>query len=164
MRLKKPNLLLLAAAFCAAMGTPLSPAEAFEVQGHALVQNDGSLLINGRVVRLHGVYLPPTEHRCEARILPIQCAERSVLQLKFKVKGYVYCDPRSVNSDGSLNAVCYAGRTSFDPGEDLGAFLILNGWALATPEAPFEYQALEKIARTREVGVWGWAVDSVRPR
>ena len=38
---------------------------------------------------------------------------------------------------------------------DLGAYLIERGWAVASPEGPFEYQVLEKIARERRMGVWG---------
>jgi hypothetical protein len=66
--------------------------------------------------------------------------------------------------DGSLSAICYVDRTSFDPGEDLAAYLIQRGWALALPNAPFEYHALEKIASTRELGVWGFPVDSFSDR
>lgn len=144
--------------------SPWTPVSSYELHGLALVQNDGSLLINGQVVYLHGIYLPPTERQCETRIIPIHCADRAVLQLIFKVKGFLYCYPQSANSDGSLNAICYVGRTPFDRGEDLGAYLIRGGWALATPEAPFEYQAMERIARSRELGVWGWPVDSIRSR
>ena len=38
------------------------------------------------------------------------------------------------------------------------------GWAVALPDSPFEYQALEKIARTRSFGVWGMPVDRVLNR
>jgi endonuclease YncB( thermonuclease family) len=60
-----------------------------------------------------------------------------------------------------VDATCYRDRSSFDPGTDLAAYLIERGWALARPEAPFEYHAMERIARSQEVGVWGWQVDSV---
>ena len=44
-------------------------------------------------------------------------------------------------------------------GEDLSAYLLSRGWAVALPDAPFEYAVLEKIARERHVGVWGFTVD-----
>ena len=143
---------------------PWTNSGAYEIDGLALVRDDGSLLINSQVIRLYGIYLPSTGRQCQTHIIPIRCADRTVLQLDFKVKGFVYCYPQTANSDGSLNAVCYVGRTFFEPGEDLGAHLVQNGWALATPEAPFEYQAMERIARTRELGVWGWPADSIRSR
>jgi hypothetical protein len=92
----------------------------------------------------------------------VRCDSRAVLALDFKVAGFLHCFPQSENRDGSLNAVCYVNRTSFDPGEDLAAYLLERGWALALPGAPFEYQALEKIALSRQVGVWGYQVDSIR--
>ena len=137
---------------------------AAELHSYALVQDDGSLRIQGRTVYLDGIYLPPTERQCEVRIRPVRCAQRAALALEFRIQGFVYCVPKSTNADGSLNASCFVDRTSFDPGEDLAAYLIRKGWALALPDAPFEYQALEKIARHRGVGVWGFSVDSVERR
>ena len=51
-----------------------------------------------------------------------------------------------------------------DPGEDLSAYLLEQGWAVALPDAPFEYQTLEKIARSRGFGVWGTPVDNIQRR
>ena len=64
--------------------------------------------------------------------------------------------------DGSYWGQCRVNATRFDEGEDLAAYLLEKGWALALPDAPFEYQALERIARQREFGVWGIPVDNVR--
>lgn len=132
-----------------------------EFEGHAIVRGDGSLLIKNRVVHLYGIYLPATNRQCRGWITPVRCDERGVLALDFIVKGFITCFEQVQNPDGSIDAVCYRDRSSFDPGIDLGAYLIERGWALALPNAPFEYQARERIARSREVGVWGWQVDSV---
>ncbi|ESQ14337.1 MAG TPA: nuclease-like protein [Chromatiaceae bacterium] len=134
-----------------------------EFEGHAIVQDDGSLLIKNRVVHLHGIYMPSTNRQCRSRISPLRCGERGILALDFLVKGFITCFEQNRNTDGSISAVCYQGRNSFDPGIDLAAYLLERGWALALPNAPFEYHALERIARTREIGVWGWQVDSVTP-
>jgi hypothetical protein len=132
-----------------------------EIVGHAIVREDGSLLIQGRVVHLHGIYIPESERQCRGWISPVRCDERGVLALDFKVSGFIHCYPRRENADGSLSAVCYVDRTSFDPGEDLAAYLIRRGWALARPEAPFEYQAMERIAQERGLGVWGFSADVI---
>ena len=126
-----------------------------------MVRSDGSLLIKERVVRLHGIYIPPTDRQCRAWIRPVRCDSRAVLALDFRVRGFIDCFVVGENADGSLNATCYADRTGFDPGEDLAAYLIERGWALALPNAPFEYHALERIASKREVGVWGYPVDAI---
>jgi endonuclease YncB( thermonuclease family) len=138
-------------------------AQARELVGHAIVQSDASLLIKGETVRLSGIYVPPTNRDCRAWIQPVRCDSRAVLALDFKVKGFIRCFPTGENDDGSIDATCYVDRTSFDPGEDLAAYLIERGLALALPDAPFEYQGLGKIARNQGVGVWGFTVDSFGP-
>lgn len=135
-----------------------------ELVGLAIVRNDGSLLIKERVVRLYGIYIPPTGRQCRDWIRPVRCDSRGVLALDFRVRGFITCFVEYENDDGSLSATCYADRTSFKPGEDLAAYLIERGWALALPDAPFEYHALEKIASKRERGVWGYPADSFSER
>lgn len=139
-------------------------ASARELVGHAIVRSDGSLLIKEQVVHLDGIYLPPTDRQCRDWIRPVRCDSRAVLALDFKVKGFIRCITRSENTDRSLNAVCYVDRTSFEPGEDLAAYLLERGWAVALPSAPFEYHAIEKIALSRGMGVWGYQVDSIGKR
>ncbi len=139
-------------------------ADARELVGHAIVQDDGSLLIKNRTVHLDGIYLPPTNRQCRQWETPVRCDSRGVLALDFIVRGFIHCFEQRENRDGSIDAVCYQGRSSFDPGIDLAAYLIERGWALALPGAPFEYHALERIARAQEVGVWGWPLDSVSER
>jgi endonuclease YncB( thermonuclease family) len=134
------------------------------LEGIAIVRGDGSMRIKEKVVRLHGIYIPPTDRQCRDWVRPVRCDSRAVLALDFRVRGFINCYVQRENEDGSLNAICYADRTSFDPGEDLAAYLIERGWALALPNAPFEYHALEKIASKREVGVWGYPVDSFSDR
>jgi endonuclease YncB( thermonuclease family) len=133
-----------------------------ELHSYALIQDDASLRISGKRVHLHGIYIPPTERQCQTHIRPVRCASRAVLALAFKVQGFVHCYPQSENSDGTLNAFCYVNRSAFDAGEDLGAYLISEGWALAGAGAPFEYSALERIAEKHNRGVWGLRADQLR--
>ncbi|MGE5154030.1 MAG: thermonuclease family protein [Bdellovibrio bacteriovorus] len=130
------------------------------IEGHAIVRSDGSLWIKNRVIVLFGVYLPPTDRQCQDWISPIRCDSRSVLALDLKVRGFITCFPQGEDGEGRIHAVCYVGRTGLSPGEDLGAYLIQWGWALALPNAPFEYHAMERIAERRGLGVWGFFVDS----
>ena len=139
----------------------IAPATAREFEGHAIVRDDGSLLIKNRVVHLSGIYVPSTNRQCRSWITPVRCDERAVLALDFFVKGFITCFEQVRNADGSVDATCYRDRSSFDPGTDLAAYLIERGWAVALPNAPFEYHAMERIARNREIGVWGWQVDAV---
>lgn len=146
-----PTVLLLVVAIGA---TPL--AHARTIVSFALVQDDATLKVRGKIIRLYGIYVPPSGRQCETQIRPVRCASRAALALDFK-KGsnFVHCTPKRKNADRSLTAICYA------DGVDLGAYLIERGWAVAVPDAPFEYVTLERIARKRGMGVWGFQVDSI---
>jgi endonuclease YncB( thermonuclease family) len=140
-----------------ALASPLSAVAEYELSSYAFVQDDGTMRISGELVRLYGVYIPPTGRTCYEFTRPLQCGSRASLALDFKIGAeFVRCKVQTRNSDGSVTGLCTA------RGEDLAAFMLQSGWALALPDAPFEYAALEKIARSRGVGVWGIPID--RPR
>ena len=137
-------------------------ASASDIVSYAIVQDDGSLRVQGKTIRLFGVYLPPTDRGCRSDFRPPLCGNRSVRALKVRIRGFVRCDPQAALSDGSLSAVCYVdGDSSTDPPIDLGAWLIEQGLAVAGPGAPFEYRTLERIAEVNRRGVWGFQVDQI---
>ena len=143
--------LLAAVVFC------VGPAAAEDFTSYAIVREDGSMLIQGRVVRLYGIYIPQTGVTCRSIFSPAECGTRAALALEFKTGNqFVTCREVLALADGSVSAVCWV------EGEDLAAYLIRQGWALARPEAPFEYAALERIAESRGLGVWGFQVDRFR--
>lgn len=134
-----------------------APALGDDISSYAFVQHDGTLRVDGRSIQLYGIYIPPTGDTCRTNERPVRCSSRAALALEFKISGFVRCTPREKHEDGSLTAVCRAN------GDDLSAYLLERGWALALPDAPFEYVALERIARERHVGVWGIAIEPTRP-
>lgn len=138
--------------------TALPPATAdYEISSYAFVQDDGSLRVSGENVRLYGVYIPPTGQICYEFTRPLECGSRAALALNFKIgAAFVHCKPQGRNADGSIAGYCTA------RGEDLAAFMLQRGWAVALPNAPFEYATLEKIARARGLGVWGLPIDTIR--
>lgn len=128
-----------------------------DLSSYAFVQDDGSLRVSGRVVRLFGIHIPPTAESCRSFERPVVCAPQAALALDFKIGAdFVRCTPKAKNEDGSIIALCRV------RGEDLSAYLLERGWALALPDAPFEYAALEKIARHKGAGVWGHSVEQRR--
>jgi endonuclease YncB( thermonuclease family) len=137
-------------------------AVAAEIVSYAIVQDDGSLRVRGKTIRLFGVYLPPTERNCRSDFSPPLCGNRAVRALKVRLRGFVRCLPQGTLSDGSLSAVCYVdGASSTEPPIDLGAWLLEQGLAVAGPGAPFEYQTLQRIAEINRRGVWGFQVDQI---
>lgn len=139
-------------------------AQAPDIVGAAVAQGDGSLRVGTRTIWLYGIYIPPTRKTCLTVLRPARCGGRAAVALEFKIQGFVHCYKRGVYADGSISAVCFVGRTFYSPGEDLAAYLLTKGWALALPGAPFQYVALERIAESREVGLWGFPVDAIISR
>ncbi len=86
------------------------------------------------------------------------------MALDFKIDGFVRCEIMSELDEGGLVGWCRVKASRFNEGEDLSAYLLEQGWAVAFPDAPFEYQTLEKIAQSRRFGVWGIPVDRVVTR
>lgn len=119
---------------------------------YAIVRNDVTIEISNRTIHLYGIYVPTDE--CDYLSTLPRCTHPAVLALRFKIQGFVHCQPVWRNRDGSLTAMCRVGRTQFRRGEDLSAYLISKGWALATQYAPVQYRALERIARAEGQGVW----------
>lgn len=129
------------------------------ISSYAFVNDDGSLRINRKTIHLFGIHIPKTSINCRTNQQPSVCGERAALALEFKIKSFIRCEIINENPDGSLTGRCFANYSNFDEGEDLSAYLLERGWAAALPDSPVEYQVLERIAQSRNMGVWGIAID-----
>jgi endonuclease YncB( thermonuclease family) len=131
-------------------------AAAEVVDGLATVRADGTLSVGDTAVRLFGIRIPQIERTCRTSIRPPRCAPKAVLVLDGKVTGFVRCEIVRRGADGVPEGICTMRSDDlFGPGVDLGAWLVQEGFAFAGPEAPFDYVALEQLARSRELGLWG---------
>jgi endonuclease YncB( thermonuclease family) len=150
-------------AFLAAAGAPAATLAATRVvDGLAIVQDDGSLRVAGETVYLYGVYIPQYQRTCTNVVNPTRCAASPVLVLDSLVDGFVRCEIVRQGRD-ALQGVCtQAGRKLFGPREDIAATMISRGWALAAEYAPPQYRALESLAKSREIGLWGPNIVRVR--
>jgi len=153
-------------AFIALACIALSPAPlcAYEISSSAHVNEDGTLRISGKTIHLYGIHIPRTNRTCRSNRSPSVCGSRASVALDFKIDGFVRCKIMSELDDGDLVGWCRVKASKFNKGEDLSAYLLEQGWAVALPDAPFEYQTLEKIAQSRRFGVWGIPVDRVVTR
>ncbi|UCB56071.1 MAG: thermonuclease family protein [Thiotrichales bacterium] len=138
--------------------------QAREISSYAFVNDDGTLRIKRKTIHLYGIHIPETGNHCRTNISPTICGSRASLALEFKIQGFVRCEIVEENNDGSLVGWCRVNASNFSEGTDLSAYLLERGWAVALPDGPVEYQALEKIAYRRGVGVWGFSVDGFAPR
>ena len=138
------------------VAAPLSMGAEPEISSFAFVNQDGTLTMAGYRIYLYGVYVPPTDQTCYTFVRPLQCGTRASLALEFKISGdFVRCLPRSTNSDGSIVASCRAEN------DDLSEWMLQRGWAVATPDAPFQYVAMERIAQSKGIGIWGIPIDTL---
>ncbi len=139
-------------------------SHAREISSYAFVNNDGTLRIKRKTIHLHGIYIPETNETCRTNQRPAVCGSRAALALEFKIQGFVRCEILGENPDRSLVGSCRVNYSRFDEGEDLSAYLLKYGWAVALPDAPFEYRAMERIAQSRGQGIWGIPIDNVNQR
>ena len=138
------------------------PAVADEIVSYAIVQDDATMKVQGKRIRLFGVHPVDLRRFCDDTFRPARCQTRAAVALASKIQGFVRCNPQTRYGDGTIGAFCSVdGRGVLDPPVDLGAYLIREGWAVARPEAPFEYHTLEKIARANRRGVWGFQADQI---
>jgi endonuclease YncB( thermonuclease family) len=138
----------LAAVLLAILALPISAKADFS--SYARVLDDGSLSIGGRWVRIQGISIPPSDRLCGASDMPTTCAPRAVLQLIRRIGAeFVRCREQGVDEQGAI-----LGRCSVQ-GDDLGGWMVLNGWAMAGPDAPVEYRQWERLAESRRIGIWG---------
>ena len=135
----------------------MASAPAAGITSYARVMEDGTLLVRRHRIRLYGIHIPQTDRTCRAFLTP-RCAPRAVLALTFKIDRFVSCERVDKNPDGTINALCRV------DGVDLSAWMLERGWAMALPDAPFQYTALERIARSRQIGVWGTPADIIERR
>lgn len=152
-----------AACFVALLGLIAVEAAERTLEGLARVTDDGHLIVAGREVALAGIDIPTFDRTCRQALLPLRCGPRAVLILDSKVTGFVHCTIVSERRDRVLEGSCtVAGRRLFDDRIDLAAELLREGWAFAREDAPGLYRALERMARSRKIGIWRDAAVDVR--
>ena len=135
-----------------------------EFHGLARVEDDGTLKVGSRRVHLFGIYIPATDRICRTVLRPVKCRPRAAHALESRARGFVHCRTIRRFRDSSVSAICFADGAGsiLSPDIDLSAWMLSQGWAVARPDAPFEYQAFERIARSNGRGLWGFQVDRVR--
>ncbi len=124
-------------------------AAANRIVGHATVIDGDSLAVAGARIRLLGIDAPEGAQFCSKDGRPWLCGQRAALALDEKIaKGVVACELRNRDRFGDVVAVCRLG------GEDLGAWMVVQGWALASRRQSSAYVDLELAAARHGRGIW----------
>jgi endonuclease YncB( thermonuclease family) len=120
-----------------------------DVVGQATVIDGDTLEIRGQRIRLHGIDAPESGQRCELDGEAYLCGQSAAFALADRIgRRTVTCAPRDVDRYGRIVAVCSAG------GEDLNAFMVRRGWALAYRKYSTAYVDEEVAARAEGLGLW----------
>ena len=136
--------IILALAVCCAW-----QAAASDLTGRASVIDGDTIEIHGQRIRLFGIDAPESRQTCEADGQTWRCGQQAALGLaEFIGQRTVTCGQRGVDRYGRIVAVCRAGL------DDLGAWAVHNGWALAYRRYSTAYAAPEASARFAKRGIW----------
>jgi endonuclease YncB( thermonuclease family) len=117
---------------------------------------DGDTLeVQGSRIRLHGIDAPEGDQRCvNASGTAYRCGDRARAALAGRVRGEpVRCERRDRDEHGRIVAVCFLGD------ENLNAWLVRHGWALAYLRYSRDYVDEERAAREAGLGMWGGSFE-----
>jgi len=128
-------------------------AHAADISGLPKIHDGDTLQIGHIKLRLAGVDAPSTDQLClndKGERWTCGVAARNAL-IHYTGKKSWTCHVVRVNRFGRSVAKCEA------DGENIQAWLVKNGWALALPHASHDHDADQKAAREAKAGMWAGA-------
>ena len=134
--------------FHAASQVVFSPAQPLD--GIAVVVEGDLLNVNGLPVRIYGIDAPEIGQTCRsARGEEFDCgaAARSVLEGLIGT-GSVQCEIFSILTNKEQVGTCTSG------GRDIGAVMVVTGWAFPQRALSNRYERLEARAQSARAGLW----------
>src|SRR3954470_770041 len=142
---------LEALSFVLAIATPSPTWAASElIAGRAAVIDGGTLEIHGERIYLFGIDAPESGQTClDAKGQSYRCGQKAAQVLGARIgEGVVTCERKDTDRYGRTVALCRVF------GEDLGAWMVGLGWALAYRAYSTRYVPAENLARSRGLGIW----------
>ena len=125
------------------------PAQAADITGRASVIDGDTIDIHGQRIRLHGIDAPESAQLCFRKDEPWPCGRRAAFALSDRIGNLtVTCDATDRDRYERIVAVCFAG------GENLNAWMVRHGWALAYRRYSLDYVDDEDAARKNGAGLW----------
>ena len=127
-----------------------------DVAGVASVIDGDTLEIHGQRIRLHGIDAPESRQLCHRDGKPWQCGKDAANALADKIaRRPVACEDLGRDRYKRIIAKCAVA------GEDLGKWMVVNGWALAYRGYSLDYVDEEADAQAARRGIW--AGELVKP-
>lgn len=120
-----------------------------DIAGRASVIDGDTIEVHGQRIRLHGIDAPEGAQLCQVKDKSWLCGQQASLALNAKIAGRtVSCKQKDVDRYRRIVAVCFAG------GDDLNAWMVAEGWALAYRRYSTEYVRQESNASAANLGIW----------
>lgn len=126
-----------------------------ELAGLAGVTDGDTLSIGGRVIRLDAVDAPELRQACRrADGSPWPCGQMAAEALALRLRGEpVVCRVSGSDRYGRSLGRCWAG------GEDINAWLVREGWAVAYTRYSWRYLPQQALAWWEGRGLWQGSFD-----
>lgn len=141
--------LLACAAALAVLSLPGARSGRPVVAGVATVIDGDTLEVRGRRIRLHAVDAPEARQTCRRGTETWRCGQEAALALADRVgRRLVRCEQTDTDRYRRIIARCSA------EGEDLGAWLVGQGLAVAHRRYGRDYVEVETEAREARRGLW----------
>ena len=120
-----------------------------DIAGPSRVIDGDTIEVGGERIRLHGVDAPELGQTCSVEGRSWPCGEKAAEALAEKIgRSSVSCERRHVDRYCRIVASCTV------DGDDLGAWLVRHGWAIAYRRYSLDYADHEDQARDAGAGLW----------
>ena len=118
-----------------------------DVAGTASVIDGDTLEIHGQRIRFHGIDAPESGQLCHLDGSPWQCGKDAAYALADKInRRPVTCEDLGRDRYKRMVAKCTVA------GEDLGEWMVVNGWAVAYYLYSYEYSRAEHRGKSARCG------------
>lgn len=136
--------------------TSMNARSADTISGTATVVDAGTLKIQGKKVRLHGIEAPDDDQVCLRDAKPWKCGEAAATALRHHIDGKTVSCEAVTGKDGSN-----AGANCSTDGKNLNTLLVREGWATdLKSESDGAYADAQKEAKKARRGIWATDTDN----